>query len=86
MQDIVDAIFPRNCAAEETWKNEQTTGKQVHCIFQKGHWGEELAQFADDAESLGCNVSNILLLRSNLYQWLGSLLKCYCPRFIDTVL
>jgi len=54
--DVTDALFPKTCPSGENWKNEKTAGVKVHCIYNKGHFGEELAQFANDADSLGCHV------------------------------
>lgn len=56
--DIVSALFPKNCPAGESWKNEKNSGVKVHCNIPKGNLGNELATFSSDAEAIGCHVIN----------------------------
>lgn len=55
-KEVVKAMFPGTCTAGETWKNETSSGKKSTCVIQKGHFADELAQFVNDAEAIGCKV------------------------------
>jgi len=56
LDDVVSALFPKNCAAGENWKNEKNSGVKAHCNIPRGHLTEELTTFANDAEAMGCVV------------------------------
>lgn len=56
LEDVVAALFPKQCTAGENWKNEKNTGVKAHCNIPKGHLGDELGMFASDAEAMGCVV------------------------------
>lgn len=57
--EVVSKLFPRTCASGESWKDEKSTGKTLHCTFQKGDFAVQLNQYIKDAESLGCLVKMI---------------------------